>query len=1027
MKRFTLARIVFVAVCFASQIFVATASAATLQLVSVTPSSGSGSSAAFTATVASSAGGADIGTVNLVVNDVLYSMNACAVTYETSTGLLYLYKDDFTTGYTSGTIGSNATLSNSQCSINLSRVTATASGNNLVLSIPVTFTAIFAGTKNIYLRATNSTSVADYTQMGTWTVMQSVSAPSAPILPGGRFMYSYPNFFTGAPGVGTPEGYVQRFAGAKLNPLAFTWFSPGQDIRQLNPSGEYYKHVNLRTINSEQQGPNGSLYEGRPDYQYIHTYHPEWLVKDASGNTISMGLATDEMLDFGNDAYLDWALNTWLPNQLFDAIDKEPGRTIFLQQDNGYFYRMYYTPAPNDPASARYVTDEGVQTAWIHYLSRLKTRWPNAKVIINSSALGYIPQDTQIATFQRILSVADGYYSEFLTDRHTYFSGTGSSGDYKRLFLKTTMALASWLADNNKVFMPHDGLGDQSAPSQDDTNYSWAFFNLMRQGDRQYYSKVTLDSSGMWVPANFPEMDLALGNALENAVEFQPNVFRRTFEQAIAYVNMSDGTVSINLPTGSAYKNSLGQPVASPLVLPSFSGLTVYRPVPNPTVQLVSVTPSSGSGSSTTLLVTVASSAGAADVTTVNVVINDILYSMNACAVTYEASSHLLYLYKDDFTTGYTSGTIGSNAILSNSQCSINLAGVAANASGSNLTLNLPVTFSANFAGTKNVYLRGTNSTSVADYTQMGTWIVTAANNPPAIISTATATPNSGTTGATISFSVGAGDPDGDALSYQWNFGDGSSGTGASAAHAYSSPGTYTAVVLVSDGMGGSAQSSVTVTISAVSNTVHVKSIILSIASSAGNSGKSARSVVTIMDSNGAPAAGATVSGHWSGLVTADVSGITDSTGAVTFTSAKTKQSGTFTFTIKNIVAAGYTYDSAKNAVTSLSITTSGIVTSSAVAATSNVLMTSSGSGAVSLGSVSINQMFKLRLPLPEQFAHKTQFRAKTSGLSAAVRLRQSTISGRIGTAGPFTFTVQFTSKDASARIEQQYTISVVP
>ncbi len=84
--------------------------------------------------------------------------------------------------------------------------------------------------------------------------------------------------------------------------------------------------------------------------------------------------------------------------------------------------------------------------------------------------------------------------------------------------------------------------------------------------------------------------------------------------------------------------------------------------------------------------------------------------------------------------------------------------------------------------------------------------------NPSAAIS---ANPTSGTAPLTVSFSgSGSSDPDGDALTYSWNFGDGQTGNGLSTSHAYTVAGTYTAVLTVTDGRGGSATASSTITVS---------------------------------------------------------------------------------------------------------------------------------------------------------------------------------------------------------------------
>ncbi len=79
---------------------------------------------------------------------------------------------------------------------------------------------------------------------------------------------------------------------------------------------------------------------------------------------------------------------------------------------------------------------------------------------------------------------------------------------------------------------------------------------------------------------------------------------------------------------------------------------------------------------------------------------------------------------------------------------------------------------------------------------------------------------------------------------------------------------------------------------------------------------------VSVVDVNGAPVEGATVYGSWSGLTTTgESSGVTGSAGKVAFTSGKVKRvdSGTFTFTVNNVVKDGWDYN-LQNTVTSASI-----------------------------------------------------------------------------------------------------------
>ena len=65
----------------------------------------------------------------------------------------------------------------------------------------------------------------------------------------------------------------------------------------------------------------------------------------------------------------------------------------------------------------------------------------------------------------------------------------------------------------------------------------------------------------------------------------------------------------------------------------------------------------------------------------------------------------------------------------------------------------------------------------------------------------------------------------------------------------------------------------------------------------------------------------ATVMGTWSGVVSGSSSGTTGADGSVTLSSAKTRKTGTFTFTVTGVSKSGYSY---VPGVTSGSISTAG-------------------------------------------------------------------------------------------------------
>ncbi len=107
--------------------------------------------------------------------------------------------------------------------------------------------------------------------------------------------------------------------------------------------------------------------------------------------------------------------------------------------------------------------------------------------------------------------------------------------------------------------------------------------------------------------------------------------------------------------------------------------------------------------------------------------------------------------------------------------------------------------------------VQGTNTLVVAIDAKAGAILVVTLfvfDEPPT--ASFTASPTSGTVPLTVSFDAsGSMDPDNDITSYSWNFGDGNSGTGVSATNDYLNPGTYTAILTVTDAFGLSDQTSI--------------------------------------------------------------------------------------------------------------------------------------------------------------------------------------------------------------------------
>jgi hypothetical protein len=104
--------------------------------------------------------------------------SACNVQYQPATNTIYLTLDNGTS-WASGTLGSGGVLSNSQCAVNVSGGSASRNGGAVTLTLPITFTAAYSGTKYDY--------VALYENGFTWfyfgtIVIQTASQPTANLL-----------------------------------------------------------------------------------------------------------------------------------------------------------------------------------------------------------------------------------------------------------------------------------------------------------------------------------------------------------------------------------------------------------------------------------------------------------------------------------------------------------------------------------------------------------------------------------------------------------------------------------------------------------------------------------------------------------------------------------------------------------------------------------------------------------------------------------------------------------------------------
>jgi len=135
--------------------------------VSITPGSGAGVAQTFALVYSDTAGATDLRQAQLRFGPG--NVEACMIHYNATTGLLRLMDD--TGAWGPWTALGPGTLANSQCSIDLSQSSASPSGTTLTLTLDLTFDATFAGTWDVYMRATSVLGPSTgWVVRGSWTV-----------------------------------------------------------------------------------------------------------------------------------------------------------------------------------------------------------------------------------------------------------------------------------------------------------------------------------------------------------------------------------------------------------------------------------------------------------------------------------------------------------------------------------------------------------------------------------------------------------------------------------------------------------------------------------------------------------------------------------------------------------------------------------------------------------------------------------------------------------------------------------------
>jgi len=230
---------------------------------SVTPSSGSTISQTFALQYSDTAGATSLRSVYAYFNATLASpaSNSCFLFYNVAANQIDLLNDGGT-AYLTATPGTATTLQNSQCSLNLATTTVAPNGSTLVLNLAVTFKSAYAGTKNIYMYATDvSGSISGWQTAGSWIVPAGSGTPSAVSVTPSSGSAASQNFAlkysdtAGASNLKLLYAYFNATLASPASNSCFVYYSvAANQINLLNDAGTAYSTAVLGAATTLQNG-----------------------------------------------------------------------------------------------------------------------------------------------------------------------------------------------------------------------------------------------------------------------------------------------------------------------------------------------------------------------------------------------------------------------------------------------------------------------------------------------------------------------------------------------------------------------------------------------------------------------------------------------------------------------------------------------------------------------------------------------------------------------------------------------------
>ena len=579
------------------------------QAVSVTPSTGTGSSNTFSFLYSDANGASDLGMVQVVVNSSLSGYQGCYISIDPVHKTVLLLNDGATAWQGPITLPTAGTLANSQCTINGGSSSIALSGNNATVNLALSFSSGFGGAKNVYGYAQAAGGLnSGWTALGNWTVTagppQAVSVtPSTGTGSSNTFSFLYSDA-NGA----SDLGILQVVVNSSLSGYQGCYIS-------IDPV-----HKTLLLLND-----GATAWQGPITPPTAGTLANSQCTINGGSSSIALS---------GNNATVNLALS-------FSGS--------FVGAKNVYGYAQ---------------AAGGLNSGWT--------------VLGNWTVPTAVPQAVSV----------------------TPFTGTGSSNTFSFLYSDANGASDLGIL---QVVVNSSLSGYQGCYISIDPVHKTLL--LLNDGATAWQGPITPPTAG------------TLANS------------QCTINGGSSSIALSGNNATVNLAlsfssTFGGVKNVYGYAQAAGGLNSGWTALGNWT-VPAALPQAVSVTPSTGTGSSNTFSFVYSDANGASDLGVLQVVVNSSLSGYQGCYISIDPVHNTLWLLNDGATAWQGPITLPTSGTLANSQCTINGGSSSIALSGNNATANLALSFSGGFGGLKTVYgyaqaAGGINS----GWTALGNWTV---------------------------------------------------------------------------------------------------------------------------------------------------------------------------------------------------------------------------------------------------------------------------------------------------------------